>query len=310
MNDQEARLAEKENVHVPTDAVRITFGIIARRRIPELDRLVDHLLGLEDGDACEIVVGVETPGCDAPTEECDERGVRWLQIPAQRGLGYNRNRVLEAARGELLFSVDDDCVPQPGWYEELLGTLVEPGVDAAVGDIRIPPAGLLGDSISALGFPAGGSAGYATMFPVAEDGSTDNLAIGNCALRTITVRDLGGFDETMTYGGEDTELAYRFNAAGRRIVFVPSAVIEHPARTSLAEFIRWSYVRGKAKAQYARRVPAIGGLVGNRLASYGRILARNARSPKILLIAPLLLLNLVLQQAGFIAETIASRRNG
>jgi GT2 family glycosyltransferase len=291
------------------EGVRVTFGIIARRRIPELERLVDFLLELDGGHDCEIVVGVETPGCETPAEECDERGVRWLQIPARQGLGYNRNRVLDAARGEFIFGVDDDCVPQPGWYEELLGTVVEPGIDGAVGDIRIPPAGFLGDSISALGFPAGGSAGYATMFPVAEDGSTDNLAIGNCVLRATTVRELGGFDESMTYGGEDTELAHRFNAAGKRILFVPSAVIEHPARTSLAEFIRWSYVRGRAKAQYARRVPAIGGLVGNRLASYGRILSRNARDPKILLIAPLLFLNLVLQQAGFLAETLAPHRD-
>jgi GT2 family glycosyltransferase len=309
MTEQGGQTAGGGSAPEGSEPVRVTFGIIARRRIPELERLVDSLLQLDGADANEIVVGVETPGCQTPAEECDERGVRWLQIPARRGLGYNRNRVLEAARGELLFSIDDDCVPQPGWYEELLGSVVEPGVDAAVGDIRILPAGLLGDSISALGFPAGGSAGYATMFPVADDGSTNNIAIGNCVLRAATVRDLGGFDESMTYGGEDTELAHRFNAAGRRILFVPSAVIVHPARTSLAEFVRWSYVRGRAKAQYARRVPAIGGLVGNRLASYGRILARNARDPKILLIAPLLFLNLVLQQAGFIAETLVPRRN-
>lgn len=288
-------------------APRVSVAIVARRHIPEIDRLVEALLDAEGPGEREIIVAIETPGTTEPSETRDSRGVRWLAIPARRGLGYNRNCALVAARGDILLSVDDDCVPQPEWMTGLLGALDDADTHAAVGSIEIPPAGVLGDSISALGFPAGGSAGYETMFHVAEDGATDNLAIGNCALRVATVRELGGFDESMTYGGEDTELAHRFNTAGKRIVFIPSAVIVHPARTSLAEFCRWSYVRGRAKAQFARRVPAIGGLVSNRLASYGRILKRNAGDPKILLIAPLLFLNLVLQQAGFLAEMISPR---
>jgi GT2 family glycosyltransferase len=155
-----------------------------------------------------------------------------------------------------------------------------------------------------LGFPAGGSAGYETMFRVDPDGTTDNIAAGNCALRAATLRELGGFDETLTYGGEDTELAYRFTQAGRRIVYVPAAAIEHPARVSLNEFTRWLFVRGRAKRQFSRKVP-IAGFVGLRLRSMGRILSRHATDPKIVLIAPLLAATLVIQQAGFVTEAIA-----
>ena len=66
---------------------------------------------------------------------------------------------------------------------------------AAVGSIRIPSAGFVGDAISALGFPAGGSAGYETMFPVAEDGTTTNIAIGNPPICMSALREVGGFDE-------------------------------------------------------------------------------------------------------------------
>jgi GT2 family glycosyltransferase len=155
-----------------------------------------------------------------------------------------------------------------------------------------------------LGFPAGGTAGYANMFRVDPDGTTDNIAAGNCALRAATLRELGGFDESLTYGGEDTELAHRFNLAGRRIVFVPGAAIVHPARTSLREFGRWLFVRGRAKRQFSRKVP-IGKFVGLRLRSMGHILQRHATDPKIVLIAPLLAATLVIQQAGFLAEVIA-----
>lgn len=287
----------------PASPPSATFCIIARERIPALDALVDALLALEGPGLREIVVGVETAGTTSPHEVADERGVRWLALPPHRGLGYNRNRVLEAASHEIVFGVDDDCVPLPGWYEGLLGAFADETVHGAIGDIRIPPAGFVGDSISALGFPAGGNAGYETMFRVEADGTTDNIAAGNCALRAETLREVGGYDETMTFGGEDTELAWRFGRAGKRLVFVREATIEHPPRTSIGEFSHWLYVRGKAKRQFARKV-SVGGFVGNRLASMWRIASRNALDPKIVLIAPMLVASLFIQQAGFLAETI------
>lgn len=287
-------------------APAISFAIIARTRIPELDRLVDELCKVT-APTREIVVGLETPDTPRPAETVDERGVRWIALPACRGIGYNRNRVLEAVRGAIVLGVDDDCMPETGWLDGLLSAFEDPTVDAAVGSIRIPAAGFVGDSISALGFPAGGSAGYETMFHVLKDGTTNNLAAGNCAMRTQVIRDVGGFDESMTWGGEDTELAYRLGMAGKRIVYVPGATIVHPPRTSVGTFTRWLYIRGRAKAQFARKVP-IRGYVGARLNSYGKILSDHKTDPKIIVIFPLLVASLVLQQAGFIAETISPTR--
>ena len=282
----------------------ITFGIIARQRIPELDDLISSLLAIDGPSEREVVVGVETHGASCPEETVDDHGVRWIALPARRGLGYNRNMVLAAARGHIMVGIDDDCEPGPGWLRALIGAMDDPLVDAAVGRVEIPPSGFVGDSISALGFPAGGSAGYETMFTVHPDGSTDNISTLNCALRVKVVRDLGGFDESLTYGGEDTELAHRLRAGGGRIVYVPDALLVHPARTSLGEFARWFYVRGRAKRQFARRVP-VSGYVGARLTSYGRIVRDHLTDPKIVLIVPLLVTSIVLQQAGFIAESVS-----
>jgi GT2 family glycosyltransferase len=290
-----------------TDAPRVSLTAIARARIPELDRLVDVLLAIDGPLPREIVIGVETPGTTSPTEAADERGVRWIALPPGRGIGYNRNRVLDAVHGEIVVGVDDDCVPKLEWLAGLCAALEDPNVHGAIGEIELPPAGFVGDSISALGFPAGGSEGYANMFRVDADSTTYNIAAGNCALRTATVRELGGFDESLSWGGEDTALARRFIDAGKRLVFVPRAVIVHPARTSLAQFARWMVVRGRAKRQFARTTTTRG-LVGARLASFGGIVKRHARDPKLVLIVPLLAASLILQQAGFVAETISPRR--
>ncbi len=282
---------------------RVSFGVIARTRIPQLEHLVAHLLALMPRGEGEVVVVVESCDVDAPTETADAAGGRWIEVPARRGFGYNRNRVLEAIRGEILVWADDDCEPQPGWLGGLLGALDDPTIDAAAGVLRIPPSGFVGDSISALGFPAGGNAGYATMFVVHPDGTTENLPSGNSAIRVAVLREMGGYDESMTHGGEDTELSHRLIAANKRIAFVPEAVLEHPARTSFAEFASWSFRRGRAKKQFSRKV-AIGGYVSNRLGSFGRILKANATDVKIVLVVPLLVVNLALQWLGFVAETL------
>lgn len=293
--------AETPGVAAVPDPPRVTCTVIARRHIPELDRLVDILLETP-GPAREVVIGLETPGATEPiVERADERGVRWLEIPPGRGIGYNRNRVLGAARGAVLVGIDDDCQPDPEWLGVLVEALGDGGCSAAVGSISIPPAGYVGDAISALGFPAGGGAGYETMFTVAEDGTTTNLAAGNCAIDVATLRRLGGWDETMTFGGEDTELAHRFVSEGERIRYVPGARITHPARTSLREFTRWLYVRGRAKRQFARKVK-VGKYVKLRLGSYLRIVRANLTDPKIVLIVPLLVASLVIQQVGWVAE--------
>ena len=292
------------------EEVEVTIGVVARRRIPELDRLADMLLTLDGPASREVLIAVETAGSTEPTEVADTMGrpaVRYLELPPRRGLGYNRNRLVEAARGSVIVGVDDDCIPDPAWLATLTGVLADTACDAAVGRIIIPPSTWLGDSISALGFPAGGNAGYEVMFHVGSDGVTDNLASGNCAVRRQALADVGGFDESMMWGGEDTDISRRLVLAGKRIVYVPTAVLTHPARARLGDFMRWQFVRGRAKRQFSLTTP-ISGYVTARLASHRRILRSHLRDPKIVLIAPLLLLSLLGQAAGWVVETLHPRR--
>jgi GT2 family glycosyltransferase len=293
-----------------TRDVEITIGVVARARIPELDALADTLCALAGPASREVLLAIETPQMVEPVEKPDERGragVRILQLPQGRGLGYNRNRLAQAARGDVIVGVDDDCVPDSDWLAVLTAALADPAVDAVVGRTRIPPSTWLGDSISALGFPAGGNAGYEVMFHVEPDGATDNLASGNCAVRTAVLRDVGGFDESMMWGGEDTDISRRLLLAGKRIVYVPEAVLAHPARARLGGFVRWQFVRGRAKRQFALTTP-IAGYVTARLASHRRILRAHLSDPKLVLIAPLLALSLLVQGAGYAVEVLRPRR--
>jgi GT2 family glycosyltransferase len=204
--------------------------------------------------------------------------------------------------------VDDDCWPTEEWLDELLSPFVDPEVGAVMGNVRIARSTFLGDSISALGFPGGGSAGYAVMFGVDENGRTKHFSTLNCAIRRDVIVRLGGFDERLTAGAEDKELSHRVSGAGVGIMFQPSAIVEHRARASLSEFSRWFFRRGKAVRQFSRIVPA-GEAIRLRLMSYGQLLRMHVTDPKIVLIAPLLVASIVLQQAGYMREVLGESGN-
>jgi len=173
-----------------------------------------------------------------------------------------------------------------------------------MGEVRIPPSSYLGDSISALGFPGGGSVGFAVMFEVDDEGFTRHLSTLNCAIRRTVFDRVGGFDETMIAGGEDGELSYRISQAGLTIRHCPNAVVEHEARSDLLGFARWFFTRGRAAYQFSRRAPA-GPVIAKRLRSYGRIIRLHRTDPKLAAILPLLAASVVLQQAGFVWEYVA-----
>jgi GT2 family glycosyltransferase len=259
----------------------VTLGVIARTKIPEIDSLIETFLSLDGPEDREVVVGVETAGITDPVERTDDRGARWIALPQGRGFGYNRDIVLRSATGDVMVWTDCDCVPQPDWLKEVLLPLESGSVDAVAGSVIIPPSTLLGDCIAALGFPAGGTAGFETIFGVSPDGSTEALVTVNAAMRRFTALEVGGFDRSLIYGGEDTDLARRLIRAGKRIVFAPRALVTHPPRTGFVDFCRWSFRRGRAKALFARNTK-IGSYVGKRLASWGAIIRQRSRDPRVI----------------------------
>jgi len=290
--------------------VKVSMLIVTRGMTPEVHTLASRLSSLlttvrSDSVTGEILIVAENPHLsEVAAREPLGDDIALVSIPATRGLGYNRNRALEAADGDTVVFVDDDCWPDDEWLTELLAPLGDSTIHAVMGNVRIRPSTFLGDSISALGFPAGGSTGFAVMFPVDDEGFTTHISTLNCALREDTFARVGPFDESLVFGGEDGELSHRISSAGLRVKFQPTALVEHDARSSLSEFSRWFFRRGRAACQFSRRVPA-GGTIGRRLASYKTILWMHRRDPKIVAIVPLLGASIVLQQAGFAWEYVA-----
>ncbi len=233
--------------------------------------------------------------------------VRYLTIPEEQGIPFNRNQGLEQARGDFIVYIDDDCWVQENWLKSLVEPLLQDSsLFAVTSGTKIPPANFLGNCISALGFPGGGSLGFDKVWKVSEDGFTNHLAVGNCALRREVFSTVGLFDESMRYGAEDAEFSVRLEKAGIPIKYVPEGYAFHEARTTWNDFVRWQLRRGRANYHFKKKVGKVSPFVELRAWSAKNILKSNLnhRLPAILF---LLGMSASMQQIGYIQEKLQEK---
>lgn len=233
--------------------------------------------------------------------------IRYINIPAKQGIAFNRNKGISYSSGKIIVFIDDDCWVHENWLDSLVGPLIrDPRLLAVTSGTKIPKANFVGNCISSLGFPGGGSLGFEKVWKVSTEGFTNHLAVGNCALRRELFNKVGMFDESMECGAEDAELSFRIEKAGVKIKYVPGAHAFHEARTSLSSFVKWQLRRGKANNQFKKKVGGVGGFVKLRFWSAKNILKKNSLNLKFPFIVSFLGASFVLQQAGYLIQEFSS----
>lgn len=283
--------------------LRVSVVVVSNNSIESLAPVLDVVRRQDLPWPIELVLAQEAEKEPAVIDEELMKQVRWLTLERGRGIPYNRNRGLEAASGDIVVYLDDDCDAPRNWLRALVAPIVEGSADVVVGGARVIAATKFGKAIAGLGFPAGGSVGFSGMFPVNSSGETDFLNTCNCAINKKVFHAVGDFNECLSKGGEDTELGIRIRAAGFRIRYNSDAEVIHAPRESLRGFYRWQFRRGEAKRQIVGVAP-IKGLVGMRLRSVTAILGK-ARQDKILTwVIPVSALGYVAQGMGYMSESI------
>lgn len=169
--------------------------------------------------------------------------VRLLALP-KLGKGAVLNRALALAQGEVAITLDADTTLGPHALRELAAPFADPGVEAAAGFIYVRNA--RANALTRYQFTE-----YVKNFVwrigLAHLGVNLQVSGAFGALRTATVRELGGFSEASLV--EDYEVIYRLHDARRaqqrpyRIVAVPSAAAFTEVPEKLGNFIaqrtRW-----------------------------------------------------------------------
>lgn len=174
----------------------------------------------------------------------------WLsRLPApcrvllnEKNLGFAGacNRGAAAARGELLFFLNNDLVFLPGWFEPMRASLARPraglvgNVQMRVADGTLDHAGIRfdekGKPVHDLRRPL-----LARLLGLREVPAVTGACFG---LHRALWEQLGGFDPTFRNGGEDIDLAFRARAAGRRNYVSLRSVVRHHVSASLGRKLR------------------------------------------------------------------------
>lgn len=230
--------------------VKVSIVIITLVR-ESLYSLVEMLLEQSTDFSYEIVV-IPHKAFDKEKLNCEKVNV----YPQEdgKGLSLYRNKGVKKAKGEIVVFIDDDEIPKnTHWLELLVKPILNREVLVTTAGTDIPlRQGYFADSISLLGYPGGAALGFKALWQVDYKGYTKHLCTGNFAIKKSLFEDLGAFDESLKSGAEDVFLSHQIEKNAHKIKFIEEATIEHAARKSLLEFVKWHFVRGKAIAEYSK----------------------------------------------------------
>ena len=184
---------------------------------------------IDDSLTFEILVvdDASTDGTSMLVRELTNRYGNAIRLIEGEGEGVApaRNKGIKEAKGEWIAFMDDDQLAGPGWLISLTGTALSKGTRCVVGKrllllpgpIRIP----LGPHLrSYLGEEAWGE--KARLLLPEEFPNT-----GNALLKKDLFGEVGCFDPSNPYGGDDTEFFFRLKKAGVSIWYTPDAVMYH-----------------------------------------------------------------------------------
>lgn len=210
------------------------------------------------GPVARIVViddGTEPP-VDVVPRSSHGTTVEVIRRPERGGPAAARNTGLAATTTAVVAFVDADCIPRAGWLEPLLEQFTDP--DVALVAPRIVAA-------EPLGPPAHRRLARYERERAALDLGPDRGRVRarsrlpfvpSAALvgRVDALRAVDGFDETMPVG-EDVDLVWRLDEAGRTVRYEPTALVSHRHRTTPVSWLRRRFDYGTSAGPLARRHP-------------------------------------------------------
>jgi mycofactocin system glycosyltransferase len=226
----------------------VTVVIPVRDNVYGLQRLVASLHDLR--------IIVVDDGSSMPIEHDDfagaHTGIEVLRHVQSKGPAAARNTGLAACKTGFVAFLDSDVVPRRGWLEALLGHFCDPTVAlVAPRIVGLAQTDHLVARYEAVRSSLDLGQREAPVIPYSSVSYVPSAAI---ICRTSTLRDIGGFDETLR-SGEDVDLCWRLVEAGARLRYEPIAQVAHDHRTKLRDWIARKAFYGGSAASLSVRHP-------------------------------------------------------
>jgi glycosyltransferase involved in cell wall biosynthesis len=151
-------------------------------------------------------------------------------VESRQGANFARNRALVEARGEIIVYADDDILVEPSWLRLLVAPFFGPNAQkiAAIAGEVVP--------VFPDGCPdwvAGFHGPQAFRADVGPIGTTKVPMSANLAFRRDVLREVGGFDTSVTreggalFSADENVVMRKLHRAGYEAWFVPEACVQH-----------------------------------------------------------------------------------
>lgn len=228
----------------------ISVVVCTYNRASMLRRALESLCALNTNNEFTYEIVIVDDASTDDTSSVIQEGMQQSRTRIQsireagKGVAAARNAGIEIAGGEWIAFFDDDQLAEPSWLLELWRAQGHTGA-LCVGGSRVLE--LSRDELGALSPIVRRILGE---IPIEREARAcrrhDSLCTGNALVHRSVFERVGGFDASLTQGGEDTDFFLRVHKAGIACWYTPSAVVIHmvPAYRLEEPYLTWAATRG------------------------------------------------------------------
>jgi len=203
----------------------------------------------------EIKAVAASRALDYPAAKLDIVVARGIQPSAQR------NAALNAARGDLIYFLDDDSAPEPGNLRRAVSHFKDPKVQMVGGPNlcprEAPPLEQVFALVMASWLAFGPSRARYAGVGQARETSEKELILCNLLARRQAMLELGGFNEAL-YPNEENALMDELQKRGGKLIYDPQLLVLRRPRSSLKAFAKMLMTYGRGRAEQFRLHPTLG----------------------------------------------------
>jgi cellulose synthase/poly-beta-1,6-N-acetylglucosamine synthase-like glycosyltransferase len=184
-----------------------------------------------------------------------------LEIILARGKhpSVQRNAAVRAARGEIIYFLDDDSRPDPKNLRRAVEPFKSPEVKMLGGPNLCPPDAPALEQAFALTLGSWALGPIAARYrAVGKSRATSEkeLILCNLMARRDAFLELGGFDESL-YPNEENALMDELQKRGGKLIYDPEVVVFRRPRHSFAAFCKMLLNYGRGRAEQFRLHPTL-----------------------------------------------------